>query len=88
MEKKEYSTVGTVTIGTDEYRDLIADGIENRNSADEYRRKFWDEQSKASELEKKLDVVARKLEIYESFFNEVEGVSDKFKLWRISKEEE
>ena len=40
MEDKKYSVVGSVTIGTDEYRDLVRNSIEQENSADDYRRKW------------------------------------------------
>lgn len=47
-ERKEYSIVGTVTIGTDEYRDLIESRMEMEKSRDYYMREGWkkDEQIK------------------------------------------
>lgn len=48
-ERKEYSIVGTVTIGTDEYRDLIESRMEMEKSRDYYMREGWkkDEQIKS-----------------------------------------
>lgn len=40
-EKKTYSIVGQVTIGTDEYRDLIESRMEAEESKDYYRRESW-----------------------------------------------
>ena len=53
-EKKVYSIVGKVEIGTDEYRDLIEGKVSAERELSEYRSKYWAEQGKVSELEKKL----------------------------------
>ena len=60
-EKKEYSVIGTVTIGTDEYRDLIEQKIEAEKSTDYYRNKYWEEQKRASELTNKIAGVEEKI---------------------------
>ena len=52
---KKYEVQGTVTISTDEYRDLIEERMSAKNELDEYRSKYWSEQSKVSNLEKKLE---------------------------------
>lgn len=40
-EKKQYSIVGRVEIGTDEYRDLIESRMEVEKSKDYYMREGW-----------------------------------------------
>lgn len=40
-EKKTYKVVGHVTIGTDEYRDLIESRMEAEKSRDSYMREGW-----------------------------------------------
>lgn len=54
-EKKEYTVVGEVKIGTDEYRDLIEAKISAEKELSEFRSKYWSEQSKTSKLEKELE---------------------------------
>lgn len=51
-EEKKYSIIGEVKIGTDEYRDLIEAVAAHKHDADEYRSKWWNEQSKCDKLEK------------------------------------
>lgn len=55
--KKEYSVIGTVTIGTDEYRDLLTEKFEaEKEKAEEHDRwwKCYTEKNKALEDVKKL----------------------------------
>ena len=42
-EKKTYSVVGTVTIGTDEYRDLIIEKFNAEREADRQRTEWYKE---------------------------------------------
>jgi len=35
MEDKKYTVVGSVTIGTDEYRDLVENGIKQEQEGDD-----------------------------------------------------
>ena len=56
-ERKEYSVVGTVTIGTDEYRDLINDKFEAERARQEehdHWYKCYCEKNKVEEECKKL----------------------------------
>lgn len=66
-EKKVYSVVGTVTIGTDEYRDLVEASITQEARAEDYRNKYWAEQSKVSKLEKQVEALRAKIEKCEKF---------------------
>lgn len=45
-ENKTYSIVGTVTIGTDEYRDLIEKVMAERAESERLRSKWYEESSK------------------------------------------
>lgn len=54
-EKKTYSIVGQVTIGTDEYRDLVEGKLAAEKELSECRSKYWKEQSKVSELEEQIE---------------------------------
>ena len=79
MEKKEYSIIGKVEIGTDEYRDLIeavkdAESRANRNYND-----YWDEYRKAEALAKEVD----SLKLFKEFV--MEKYQDAFKLWKLER---
>lgn len=78
-EKKQYSVVGRVEIGTDEYRDLIEAALRMEKSADEYRSKYWAEQSKVSELTKKVEALEAKIKKCEMFMEKTvkDGKEDK-----------
>jgi len=52
MEEKKYEIVGTVTIGTDEYRDLVRENCELQKDISSANREKWDIQSKLRELRK------------------------------------
>ena len=49
-ERKEYSIVGTVTISTDEYRDLIADKFEAEKSKDYWCSQYYEKNKEVSKL--------------------------------------
>ncbi len=66
-EKKEYSVIGTVTIGTDEYRDLIEDKFESQKNAEFYRDKYWSEQSMTKKLKEENDALKAELDKYKKF---------------------
>ena len=85
-EKKTYSVVGTVTIGTDEYRDLIENLKDALADAEKRRSEWWAQYNKANELEKELKDVLEKLKELEAFVRSDEAVSTKFKLWRLEQQ--
>lgn len=61
-EKKTYSVVGRVEIGTDEYRDLIEAKMSAEKDLSDYRSRYWREEEKTKALEKKVE----KLEKYKN----------------------
>lgn len=85
-EKKTYSVVGTVTIGTDEYRDLIENLKDAQKEAEKNNSVRWELYSKAQNLEAELKAVLEKLRELEAFMRSDEAVSTKFKLWRIEQQ--
>lgn len=66
-EKKQYSIVGKVEIGTDEYRDLIESRMQQENRADGYMRDGWKKDEEIKNLKKQIEVLQTKLEKYEKF---------------------
>ena len=87
MEGKEYSVVGKVEISTTEYRELIEKGLTAERSADEYRSKFWNEQSEKKKADEMLASCKNKLNDLIQFLTE-ENLMDKYKLWKIGKQQE
>ena len=81
-ERKEYSIVGQVTIGTDEYRDLIEAVKEAENEAREYRKESSDRYWEIDKLKKEVE----SLKQYKEFV--VEKCMDSYKLWRLEIEQE
>lgn len=87
-EKKTYSVVGTVTIGTDEYRDLITEKIQAEREADRQRTEWYNEYTRAEKLLAKNIKLSEKLDSLEKYIKE-NNEEDSFELWllRISRGE-
>ena len=80
-DKKEYSMVGKVEIGTDEYRGLIESLAEVRADYNEASRKNTERYWEIEKLNKQVE----ELKMYKEFVSE--KCLDSYKLWKIEKEE-
>ena len=87
-EEKKYSIIGTVEIGADEYRDLISGLTKAESDADSYRSRYWSEQSKTSDLDKKLEAMTEKANTMLEFINSSEELNAKYALFLVSKQQE
>lgn len=87
-EKKTYEFKGTVTISTDEYRDLITDCATYKASSDDYRSKYWNEQNKVKDLETNLAAVKAEAESLRTFIEAKKETRLAFKLFVAGVEEE
>ena len=87
-EEKKYSIIGKVEIGADEYRDLISGLAKAEAAADSYRGRYWSEQSKTSDLEKKLEAMTEKANAMSEFINSSEELKAKYALFLVSKQQE
>ena len=87
-EEKKYSIIGKVEIGTDEYRDLISGLSKAEADADLFRSKYWSEQNKTSDLEKKLEAMTEKADKMSEFINSSEELKAKYALFLVSKQQE
>lgn len=81
-ERKEYSIVGQVTIGTDEYRDLIESVKEAENEAKEYIKKSNDRYWEIDKLKREVE----SLKQYKEFVTD--KCLDSYKLWKLENEQE
>ena len=75
-EKKIYSVIGKVEIGTDEYRDLIEARMNSEKDKDYYMREGWKKDEKIRELEKQVEVLNNKLSKFENFIKKNSDISD------------
>lgn len=82
-EEKKYSVVGQVTIGTDEYRDLIEAVKEAENEAREYRKQSSDRYWEIDKLNKEIE----SLKQFKDFVTE-QKYTDSFKLWKLEREQD
>lgn len=87
-EEKKYAIIGKVEIGTDEYRDLISGLAKAEADADSYKGRYWSEQCKASNLEKKLEAMTEKADTMLEFINSSEELKAKYALFLVSKQQE
>lgn len=87
-EKKVYSIVGTVTIGTDEYRDLIEGKVAAEKESSDYCHRYWEEQTKNRKLEEENAKLREELDKYKKFVKD-NGEQDKMELWilKLSRED-
>ena len=87
-EIKKYSIIGQVTIGTDEYRDLIEEKEQAIKEREDYSSKYWDYYRKCSELEAKNRELNVHLDQFKKYIKE-NGEQDKYELWllKVSRED-
>ena len=91
-ERKEYPVVGSVTLSTEEYTDLVAALFKARKKADKEHSDWYDEytnhgktKDKVKELEKTVESLkTRNAELME-WLGSNEELLAKFKLWKSEK---
>lgn len=86
--KKVYDFKGTVTISTDEYRDLISDVTAFKYEASDYRSKYWTEQNKFNEAEKKAKALEAELESLRLYVNAKEETRLAYRLFLVEMKED
>lgn len=89
MDKdKTYSVVGTVTIGTDEYRDLIEQAIECRKEMEDYRSKKWALDDEIKKLTCELKTMDEKLKKHLEFLKQDKDLYLRFQMWILGEEKD
>lgn len=66
-ENKVYSVIGTVTIGTDEYRDLLTEKFEAEKEKSEWHDKWYKEYCDKGKLENECKKLKEELDKYKKF---------------------
>lgn len=84
-DKKQYSIVGKVEIGTDEYRDLIEGLTKAENDLSEIRSSNWKLGSELSDAKKARDAYKEQLTQYTEFVNSSEEIKAKYALFLTQK---
>lgn len=87
-EKKVYSVVGQVTIGTDEYRDLIEGKFSAERDRDDYRSKYWHEQDVSKKAEDRVKAQEKAIALYREFVNADTERQNAYKLFLAAKQAE
>ena len=87
-EKKKYEVQGTVTISTEEYRDLITEKFNAEKDKSDYQHRYWDIQNIKSELEDKIAALEKGQKNYRDFINSSAEIVEAYKSWMISKQDD
>lgn len=66
-ETKQYSIIGKVEIGTDEYRDLIESRMEQEKRAENYMREGWKKDEEINKLKKQVETLFARINKYKQF---------------------
>lgn len=86
--EKDYPVQGTVTISTQEYKDLVTTSIKLESELSEMRSRCWRVESEKSGCEKKLEALQTEVNLLNRFIaSSSERVQEWF-TWRNSQEAE
>lgn len=85
-EVKQYDTKGTVTISTEEFRDLINEANDLRMAGQKEHDDWYREYTRANDLQTKLDAVSKQLDSLETWLKDDIDSLKNYKLWRIDQE--
>ena len=81
MENKEYEVKGTVTISTEEYKDLVKSVFEAEKSSENYRDRYWKEQETTKSQAEQIKSLEKKLEFFQRFINSSEDINLEYKMY-------
>lgn len=85
QEEKQYSIIGKVEIGTDEYRDLIEAKMNLEKDLSEERSRRWNAENAKDRLNKVTVNQKKQIDNYTEFLKEKE-LTKEFDLWVYKKE--
>lgn len=86
-EKKEYSFIGKVEIGTDEYRDLISTTTRLSAELSKMRSDYWNERSRGDKLEKDLRRAQQEIASLRGFIESNEKLVAQYSLYLFEKKQ-
>jgi len=82
MSEKQYIP-GTVSVSTEEYRDLITEMTESKQNAESYRSQKWAAESERNEARKELETIKLKQARLQAFIDSSDEIKMKYKLYLI-----
>lgn len=83
MERKEYTIIGKVEIGTDEYRDLIEAVKDSEERMNRANSDYWKEYTRANKVEGELKELQDKYNTLVAFVNSNEELNKQFQLFKF-----
>ena len=86
-ENKEYEVHGTVTISTEEYRDLITQAEKLYAAGQKEHDDWYEERRRAEKAEDSLKKAEASLAELTEWLDSDESLRPKFKLWKVEKME-
>lgn len=86
-DKKNYGYKGTVTISTEEYRDLIENNVSLREKNSALSSESWEKRRKIEGLEKQLEETQAELADLRRWMNAKEETRLAFKLFLVEEKE-
>lgn len=87
-EVKKYDYKGTVTISTDEYRDMLNDVYEAKKEFNQASTNYWSERQKRYDAEKELETAKKELDVvkeYKEFISSSDATKTAYKLFIAEK---
>ena len=86
--KKEYDVKGTVTISTEEYRDLIEEKEQLWQAGQKEHDSWWEEYKAKNELEKKVSKLQAKIDEFNEFLADHKTVKEDYDNFCLRKMKE
>ncbi len=83
QEKKVYDFQGTVTITTDEYRDLLNEVNRLKFAGQKEHDDWYKEYNLRTALEKEIKALSKRINEIDAWFDEDDVARTKFKLWKV-----
>lgn len=88
LEEKEYEVKGTVTISTDEYRDLISTISKLQVAGQKEHDDWYQKYTECGKLKTELETKEAKIAEINAWFDECPESRIAFREWKLSKTEE
>lgn len=91
-ERKEYPVVGSVTLSTEEYTDLVRALFKTRKKADSEHNDWYNEykdhettKKKVKELEERINNLQNRVSEFTEWINTRDELSTQFRAWKNEK---
>lgn len=86
-ENKKYPVVGTVTISTEEYKDLVHTALKSEREASDNLSRAWKAETACSEAKKAAEAHKSELDKFMAFMRENPDIYMKYCTWLADQKE-